>query len=389
MNLLDSPWAIWLPSVANAFNIFLLKRFFDSIPKELLDAAADRRRVPAADPVVDRAADVPADPRRGLDLRGVAVWKDFLWPLLVDGYDPNRETLNVGIYAFSSGDPAERGIAASAMAAVPTHRVLPDLPAQHHVRPDRRQPQGLSTPASVATHDSQPDTSVRCRRVYPRKQLTCPTATGGRDWWRSAAIYQVYLRSFADGNGDGIGDLAGVRARLPYLAELGIDAIWFSPWYPSPMADAGYDVADYRDIDPRLRHPGRGRGADRRGARARASGSSSTSCRTTAPTSTRGSPPRWPRRPARPSGTGSGSGPAAASTASCRRTTGSRSSAARPGPGRPPRTARPGSGTCTCSRPSSPTSTGPTPRSAPSSRTCCGSGSTAASTASGSTRPRC
>ncbi|SDM84741.1 glycoside hydrolase family 13 protein [Allokutzneria albata] len=69
-------------------------------------------------------------------------------------------------------------------------------------------------------------------------------------WWRGAAIYQVYPRSFADGNGDGTGDLAGVRERLPYLAELGIDAIWLSPWYPSPMADGGYDVADYRDIDP-------------------------------------------------------------------------------------------------------------------------------------------
>ncbi|MEV0283409.1 glycoside hydrolase family 13 protein [Kribbella sp. NPDC050820] len=69
-------------------------------------------------------------------------------------------------------------------------------------------------------------------------------------WWRGAAIYQVYLRSFADGNGDGIGDLAGLRERLPYLAELGVDAIWLNPWYPSPMADGGYDVADYRAIDP-------------------------------------------------------------------------------------------------------------------------------------------
>jgi alpha-glucosidase len=69
-------------------------------------------------------------------------------------------------------------------------------------------------------------------------------------WWRHAAIYQIYPRSFADGNGDGIGDLAGVRAHLGYLRDLGVDAIWFSPWYPSPMADAGYDVADYRDIDP-------------------------------------------------------------------------------------------------------------------------------------------
>jgi alpha-glucosidase len=69
-------------------------------------------------------------------------------------------------------------------------------------------------------------------------------------WWSTAAIYQLYMRSFADGNGDGIGDLAGARARLPYLAELGIDAIWFNPWYPSPMADAGYDIADYRAIEP-------------------------------------------------------------------------------------------------------------------------------------------
>ncbi|HEY9395438.1 MAG TPA: alpha-amylase family glycosyl hydrolase, partial [Nocardioides sp.] len=70
------------------------------------------------------------------------------------------------------------------------------------------------------------------------------------DWWRSAAIYQIYPRSFADANGDGTGDLAGVRARLTYLRDLGVDAIWFTPWFPSPMADGGYDVADYRAIDP-------------------------------------------------------------------------------------------------------------------------------------------
>ncbi|RKN45527.1 glycoside hydrolase family 13 protein [Micromonospora endolithica] len=69
-------------------------------------------------------------------------------------------------------------------------------------------------------------------------------------WWRGAVIYQVYPRSFADGDGDGIGDIAGIRSRLDHLCTLGVDAIWFSPWYPSPMADAGYDVSDYRDIDP-------------------------------------------------------------------------------------------------------------------------------------------
>jgi alpha-glucosidase len=75
-------------------------------------------------------------------------------------------------------------------------------------------------------------------------------SVGDDQWWRRAVIYQVYVRSFADGNGDGIGDLAGVRSRLRYLADLGIDAIWFTPWYVSPLADGGYDVADYRAIDP-------------------------------------------------------------------------------------------------------------------------------------------
>ena len=69
-------------------------------------------------------------------------------------------------------------------------------------------------------------------------------------WWRDAVIYQIYPRSFADGDGDGTGDLAGVRSRLSYLRDLGVDAIWFTPWYFSPLADGGYDVEDYRAIHP-------------------------------------------------------------------------------------------------------------------------------------------
>ncbi|QAY71457.1 glycoside hydrolase family 13 protein [Xylanimonas protaetiae] len=75
-----------------------------------------------------------------------------------------------------------------------------------------------------------------------------PSATS--EWWRTAVIYQVYPRSFADGDGDGVGDLPGITARLPHLAALGVDAVWLSPFYRSPQRDAGYDVADYRDIDP-------------------------------------------------------------------------------------------------------------------------------------------
>ncbi|MGR0319538.1 glycoside hydrolase family 13 protein [Agromyces sp. ZXT2-3] len=73
-----------------------------------------------------------------------------------------------------------------------------------------------------------------------------------RDWWRQAAVYQIYPRSFADANGDGIGDLTGITSRIPYLVELGVDAVWLSPFYPSALADGGYDVDDYRDVDPKL-----------------------------------------------------------------------------------------------------------------------------------------
>ncbi|WP_331767348.1 glycoside hydrolase family 13 protein [Embleya sp. NBC_00896] len=86
--------------------------------------------------------------------------------------------------------------------------------------------------------------------------LTLPEPSRTREtpgpWWRDAVIYQVYVRSFADGNGDGVGDLLGIRTRLPYLRDLGVDALWITPFYASPMADGGYDVADYRAVDPTL-----------------------------------------------------------------------------------------------------------------------------------------
>src|SRR5664279_5088056 len=74
--------------------------------------------------------------------------------------------------------------------------------------------------------------------------------TDATRWWRNAVIYQIYVRSFSDSDGSSVGDLPGITARLPQLSQLGVDAIWITPFYPSPMADGGYDVADYRDIDP-------------------------------------------------------------------------------------------------------------------------------------------
>ncbi len=82
----------------------------------------------------------------------------------------------------------------------------------------------------------------------PESQNPTPTTV---PWWRRGVVYQVYVRSFADGNGDGTGDINGLRSRLRYLKELGIDAIWINPWYKSPLHDGGYDVSDYRVIEPR------------------------------------------------------------------------------------------------------------------------------------------
>ena len=75
---------------------------------------------------------------------------------------------------------------------------------------------------------------------------------GDKDWWRQAVIYQIYPRSFADANADGIGDLKGIISKVPYLKSLGIDAVWLSPFYPSQLADGGYDVDDYRNVDPKI-----------------------------------------------------------------------------------------------------------------------------------------
>ncbi|PZN92368.1 MAG: alpha-glucosidase, partial [Alphaproteobacteria bacterium] len=69
-------------------------------------------------------------------------------------------------------------------------------------------------------------------------------------WWRGAVIYQIYPRSFCDLSGDGVGDLAGITAHLDHVAALGVDAVWLSPFFTSPMKDFGYDISDYRDVDP-------------------------------------------------------------------------------------------------------------------------------------------
>ena len=117
---------------------------------------------------------------------------------------------------------------------------MPETPKTH----ERDQPSGATAGKVVVVEDVDPATAHGFVSGPGAPYLT------GADWWRSAVLYQIYPKSFADGNGDGIGDLIGIRNRLDHLQQLGVDGIWLSPFYTSPMADGGYDVADPTDVDP-------------------------------------------------------------------------------------------------------------------------------------------
>ncbi len=92
--------------------------------------------------------------------------------------------------------------------------------------------------------------AFRAKLALSRARASGSGLASSVSWWRNAVMYEVYLRSFADGDGDGIGDIPGLRSRLPYLRDLGVDGILVTPWYPSPMKDGGYDVSSYVGIEP-------------------------------------------------------------------------------------------------------------------------------------------
>ena len=259
-NLIGSPEAIWLPSVANAFNIFLLKRFFDSIPTDYIDAAsvdgASRLMIlwkivlPMSRPILGVVSIFAM----------VAVWKDFLWPLLVEyGYTPTRETLNVGIWQATYGTPENLHHRRVRDGRGPDDRVLPHLPAQHHGRPHRGRHPRLTTCAYAAAcgrlrgHRRCRITSLEkagspCTSRHHAEPPSSGSAIPGGGAPRSTSST---CAASPTATATASATWPASRAHLPYLAELGIDAIWFNPWYPSPMADAGYDISDYRSRSTR------------------------------------------------------------------------------------------------------------------------------------------
>src|SRR3954452_11957526 len=112
---------------------------------------------------------------------------------------------------------------------------------------------GIVAPVGARRNDQKRSCRLRLcivSRLPVRKAKWLTAMTGTRPWWESAVIYQVYPRSFQDSDGNGVGDLNGISERLPYFVELGVDAIWISPIFRSPMTDFGYDISDYIDIDP-------------------------------------------------------------------------------------------------------------------------------------------
>jgi alpha-glucosidase len=136
-----------------------------------------------------------------------------------------------------TGDTRTETAPSAAPSAVPASRSATAAPA----------------PAAAATVAPEPAAPAPEPAAASALSIPAPASHGERaPWWREAVIYQVYVRSFADGNGDGIGDLLGVRTRLPYLRDLGVDALWITPFYASPMADGGYDVTEHREVDPQF-----------------------------------------------------------------------------------------------------------------------------------------
>ncbi len=119
-----------------------------------------------------------------------------------------------------------------------------------HFTLESRAKSALSILVLVICCFAGPSTALAAQATDSHAKQTDSSATSERNWWKNAVIYQVYPRSFQDTNGDGIGDLKGITEHLDYLEKLGVDAIWLTPIYPSPNADFGYDVADYRDISP-------------------------------------------------------------------------------------------------------------------------------------------
>src|SRR5260370_905478 len=130
---------------------------------------------------------------------------------------------------------------------------LPLVPRSFRAPFTARIARSIASAVALALTFALPAAAVRAQPApapSAKSRQAAAAASSSDPWWKHAVIYEIYPRSFQDSNGDGIGDLNGITQRLDYLKDLGIDAIWLSPMYPSPQVDFGYDISDYRNVDP-------------------------------------------------------------------------------------------------------------------------------------------
>lgn len=275
LGIYDTYTAMIVPLLVDAVGVFVMKQFFESVPREIEEAA----RVDGAGILRTYWSVVLPMARPALITLTIlsfqGSWNEFTH-FVVTAQSADHATLTTGLAQFvsgglGSGTQYPLKLTAALLATIPVAIVF--FVFQRHfvrggnagalkgerttrwrtaTRRHRAQPPPVLPPLFSREPRETHMSTTAPAPATPELAGLAPSAPRDDPWWRTAVVYQIYVRSFRDSTGTGTGDLGGVLERLPYLRRLGVDAIWLSPFYPSPQHDHGYDVADYEGVDPRF-----------------------------------------------------------------------------------------------------------------------------------------